>query len=183
MNWTVFVIMAYLFVAMREGLGGLFMVSTGWGNVTPHFEWVLVMFIALFAPARQALIAWAIMGVMIDLVTTSRSGATLFGPHALGYIAGGIVVVQLRVTVLRTHPLSHAFCTFCAGLAASLVIVLILSLRNWFYTADAPYAPLADLVNRLLCAMFTAAMAMVMTWPLLKLVPVFGLQLSRTARR
>ncbi len=183
MNWTVFAIFAYLFVAMQQGLAGLFLIPLGGGQILPRFELVLVVFVALFAPMRTVLFAWAIVGVLIDLVSTTATGATLIGPHAIAYLAGGIVVLQLRTMVLRTHPLSHAFGVFCSALAVALVLVAIYSIRDWSYGGEADYPATADLIHRVLGGVYTAALAMVITWPLVRIIPVFGLQLSRTARR
>jgi cell shape-determining protein MreD len=182
MNWTVFGIFCYLFLAMQRGLSGLFTFNTGLGDLTPRFELVLVMFVGLFAPARSVIVAWMVVGALVDLLTPTPAGATLVGPHALAFGAGGMVMLQLRTLVLRTHALSHAFCVFCSGLAVALVAVSIFLVRSWCYQAEAPYPAMGALAGHALGALYTAVLAMVMTWPLIRLIPLFGLQLSRTAR-
>ena len=183
MNWTVFAIFAYVFWAMSQGLSGLFIISTGTGDVAPRFELILAMFVSLFAPGRVALAAWGIMGFCVDLLSVNHDGAILVGPYTLAFLAGGITVLQVRTMVLRTHPLSHGFAVFCSGIAVALVVVIIFAVRGWWYGMPEGYSSVDDLINRALSAVYTAALAVLFAWPLMKMVPLFGLQLSRTTRR
>lgn len=183
MNWTVFGIFAYLFLAMQQGLAGLFAISTGSGSVGPRFELILATFIGLFAPGRVTLVAWGLLGLAADLLNVSHDGTIVIGPYTLGFLAGGVTVLQVRLLVLRTHPLSHGFAVFCSGIAVALVVVINLTVRGWWYGQPDGYGALNDLLNRSMGALYTCLLAVLLTWPLMKATPLLGLPLSRNARR
>jgi len=184
MNWTIFAIFAYVFAALQVGLAPVIALDGRFGPVVPRFDLVLVTFIGLFAATRATLTAWAVMGLVIDLAMPPHvGGVTLIGPYTIGFLFGGFAVLQLRTLVLRTHPLSMAFCTMAAGLAAQLVVVLIFTIRSWYDPAFAEYRAVADLIARSLGLLYTAAFALLLALPLVRLVPVFGLQLSKHASR
>lgn len=183
MNWTVFGIAAYLSLALQQGLAAVLAIDGRWGVVVPRLELVLLTFVALFAGTRTTIAAWVVVGLLMDLGELSRGEAVIVGPYTLACVAGAFTVLQLRATVLRTHPLSMAFCTICAGVAVSLIFVGIHSVRGMLYGFDGAYAPLTDLVCRSLGALYTAVFALLLAVPLVKMVPIFGLQLSRQIRR
>ena len=184
MNWTVYAIFAYLFTALQLGLSPAIAVAGRFGPVMPRLDLILVTFVGLFAAPRTTMAAWVLMGLLIDVAAPPYAGGvTLIGPNALGYLAGAFAVLQLRGMVLRTHPISLAFCTVAAGLAVHLVVVLIFTIRSWYDPAWSGYAAVGDLTVRALGLLYTAAFSLLLAWPLLKLIPAFGLQLSRHASR
>jgi len=184
MNWTIFAIFAYVFAALQVGLAPVIALDGRFGPIVPRFDIVLVVFIGLFASPKPTLVAWAVMGLLIDLALPPHAGGvTLIGPYTIGFLFGGFAVLQLRTLVLRTHPLSLAFCTMAAGLAAQLVVVLIFTIRSWYDPLFANYQAVGDLTARALGLAYTAAFALLLAFPLIRMVPVFGLQLSKHASR
>jgi hypothetical protein len=183
-NWTVFTIFAYVFLAVQSGLVPAMRLASDWpyGPVSPRLELILVVFVGLFAARRTSLAAWATMGLAVDLLTEYPDGVTLIGPFALGFLAGGLVLHHLRGMVLRTHPLSLAFSVFVCGLAVQLVVVAIFAIRA-SYDPMPGFSGGSALAARLLGLIYTAAIALVLAWPLMKTVNLLGLQISRQIRR
>ncbi|MFA7236323.1 MAG: hypothetical protein WC058_05615 [Phycisphaeraceae bacterium] len=183
MNWLVFSILAYLFTALQLGLSPTLAIHSRFGPITPHFELALLVLPGLFAPSRQTVLSWAVMGLILDLAIQPYVGdATIIGPHALGYAAGGYVVLQLRTMVVRTHPLSWCFAAVAGGIAAMLVVTGILTFRGW-YDPAMHIRPAAELAARMLDVLYSAPFALLFAWPLMKLSPALGLQLSKNATR
>lgn len=184
MNWTLFAIFAYLFAALQAGLAPVIALDGRFGPIIPRFDFVLVVFVGLFASPKPTLVAWAAMGLLIDLALPPHAGGvTLIGPYTIGFLFGAFAVLQLRTLVLRTHPLSLAFCTVTAGLAVQLVVVLIFTVRSWYDPPFANYSATADLTARAMGLLYTAIFALLLAFPLVRMVPVFGLQLSKHASR
>jgi len=184
MNWTLFAIFAYLFAALQTGLAPVIALEGRFGPIVPRFDFVLVVFVGLFAAPRPTMVAWAAMGLLIDLAMPAHvGGVTLIGPYTIGFLFGGFAVLQLRTLVLRTHPLSLAFCTVAAGLAVQLVLVLIFTIRSWYDPPFANYSAVADLTTRAFGLLYTAIFALLLAFPLVRMVPAFGLQLSKHASR
>lgn len=183
MNWLVFSILAYLFTALQLGLSPTLAIHSRFGTIAPHLELALLVLPGLFAPSRQAVLSWAVMGLILDLAMQPYAGgATIIGPYALSYAAGGYVVLQLRTMVVRTHPLSWCFACFVGGLASMLVVTGILTLRAW-YDPAMQIRPSAELTARILDVLYTAPFALLFAWPLMKISPALGLQLSKGATR
>jgi len=183
-NWTVFAIFAYVFLAVQNGLAPVMRLASDWqyGPVTPRLELILAVFVGLFAARGTTLAAWAIMGLAVDLLTEYPEGLTLIGPFTLGFLAGGVILHYVRGMVLRTHPLSLAFCVFVCGLAVQLIVVAIFTVRAW-YDPMPGFSGGSALLGRILGMVYTAALALVLAWPLMKTVNLFGLQTSRQVRR
>lgn len=186
MNWTVFGILAYVALAMEVGLVRLLEIPTGLGPLQPRFVLVLAVVVGLFAPANVVIIAWAILGLLVDLVSvyplTSGSAVTIIGPHTLGYMAGAIVALQLRTMVFRNHPFSVGFLVFCCGLAIELIVVLVFSIRR-LYDPMPEWIGLWQLAGRLAGLGYSALVAVVLAMILLRLVPLFGFQTIKAGAR
>ncbi len=187
MNWTVYAIFVYAFLALQTGLAPAFTLADGWryGPIAPRLELILVVFVGLFASRGATLAAWLVMGLAIDLLhlyPPLASAPILVGPFTLGFLAGGLIVHHIRGMVLRTHPLSMAFCVFVSGLAVSLVVVVLFTIRSW-YEPMPGFAAGPQLLARILSLAYTAALSLLFAWPLLKAINLLGLQVSRQARR
>lgn len=182
MNWLVYALFAYLFLAMHHGLAAALQVQTNWGLVVPQFVLIYAVFIGFFAPRRVVMWAWGLLGFALDLLFVYAGGAVLVGPCTLGMLAGAVVVIQLRSMVLRTHPISHGFCVAACGLGYELVAVGVLAVRN-FYDAAPGGSPLGMLGVRLLAVAYTAALAVPIAWVLVRLISVFGFQGVKLGRR
>ncbi len=191
MNWTIYAIFVYVFLAVQTGFAPALELASDWryGPVAPRFELILVVFVGLLAARGTTIAAWVIVGALVDLLTVYPSGGggdglTLIGPYTLGFLVGALVLHQIRGMVLRTHPLSMAFCVFVCGLTVSLVVVALFTIRSWYDGASMPgFSGAAELFARILSTVYTAALALLFAWPLLKTTNLLGLQLSRQSRR
>lgn len=182
MNWLIFGLFGYLFLAMHLGLAALFQVETNWGLVVPQFTLMYAVYIGFFAPRGAVMWAWALLGFALDLLSVYAHGAVLIGPYTLGMLAGALVVVQLRTMVMRTHPISHAFCVGACGLGVELAAVGVMAVRS-FYDAVPGGSPLGMLGVRLLAVGYTALLALPVAWVLVRLLPVFSFQGVKLGRR
>ncbi len=182
MNWLVFTLFGYLFLAMHQGLAGALQVETNWGLVVPQFVLVYAVYLGFFAPRGAVMWSWGLLGFALDLLTVYTGGAVLIGPCTLGMLAGAVVVIQLRAMVLRTHPISHGFCVALCGLGYVLVSVGVLAVRR-FYDAVPDASPLGMFGAQLLAVLYTAALSVPIAWVMVKLLPVFGFQGVKLGRR
>lgn len=197
MNWALFAVMFYVLLAMQTGLSSLFGVHVEWFgglDLAPRFVLILPVFIGLFGPARTAMVAFALTGFCLDLLSPLESWAnqqgttmmpqqlTLIGPYTLGYLVGGYLTLQLRGMVFRGNPLSLSFCVIVAGIAVHLIVVALLSLRGW-YDPVVGFSASSAMLERGLSLIYTGLITIVIAWPLLKLKPFFGFQVSKTRGR
>jgi hypothetical protein len=184
MNWLVFAIFVYLFLAVQLGLAPLFSIDVQFagGDLTPQFMLMFAVYVGLFAPRSAVFVAWTVIGLLLDLTTTLPGGVVLIGPYALGCLAGAAVIIQLRVMVLRTHMFSHGFCVAVCVLAVQLFVVAALAVRN-LYDPLPGYLPLRDLALRALIALYSAVVMIPLAWPLIKATPIFGFQVTKSVRR
>ena len=181
MRWPVFAILAYFFLAMELGLTRLLEVGSG---VAPSFVLVLMVFIAAHASTMPALWAALILGALVDLTSPlpyNRDVVIVLGPHAMGYLLGALLTLQLRSLVYRRHPLMMAFLTLCAGLTVHILAVFLLSVRHLLGAGLDFYAPFVwsssdELVHRFLVVLYTAMLAVPVNWILQAFNHAFGFQ-------
>jgi len=132
----VFAIVAYVLLAAQIAVAPAISVETPAGLIEPRFVLLLAVFVGLYAPARAAITACLILGLLLDLASTWPTSATrdltLIGPYTLGYFAGGYVLLQTRTMLVRHHPLSIAFMMLLAGVAVQLVVVAVFEARGWY---------------------------------------------------
>lgn len=181
MNWIIITLIGYLFVALHQGLAPVFSIDTPWGTATPRLVLVFAVYLGLLAPTAGVVWAWALIGFVLDLLTALPGQGVIIGPYTIGYLIGAIVVLQLRSMVLRTHPVSHAFCVLGAGVAVHGVVSAIMGIRQ-IYDPAAGYDGLHDAAVRMLAVAYTVPFAAVLAWPLIKAAPAFGFSAARGAR-
>jgi cell shape-determining protein MreD len=175
MNWAVYALLIYVAAVLQKGVAPLLEIPmpTG-GAAAPRFELLIAVLAGLFAGPRTTVLAWALVGLAIDLLEVPGGDTVLIGPHTLGFMVGGWVILQLRTMVLRTHPFSVAFCAVGAGLAAQLVVVAIYAIRSW-YDPIPDYAATGELGLRFVSLLYTGGVAIILALPLLKLTGLLGL--------
>lgn len=178
MNVIVVVLVGYLFIALQQGLAPAFDVTMRWGTLTPQLVLIFAVYLGLLAPVNTVVWAWAAIGLSMDLLTPTAEGALLIGPYTVSYLAGAFVVRQLRGMVLRTHPISHAFCVIGAGLAVHLVVTAIFGIRQVYDPIDG-YAALRDMGARVLAVLYTAPFAAAIAWPMIRGSVIFGFAPAR----
>lgn len=174
MNWLLFIVLAYLAVAVQLGLSGLLQIGTRFGAIQPRLELILLAAAAMAGATRPVITACVMLGLAVDLVTTHAGGAIVVGPYTLGFTAAGIVVLQLRLALMGGHPLSIALSVFTAGLTVALVAAGIWTVRAAMLGHPADYSGLTDLTDRLLGSIYTAVIALPLAWPLRRLLPALG---------
>jgi rod shape-determining protein MreD len=132
MRWLVFTIFALIMLALEVGLRTMFEPL----KAVPSFTLVLAVYVALCAPPAASGWACLILGLLVDLATpqlvrSSPEAFAIVGPTALGFLAGGYLVVQGRGWVFRDSPWSLAVMVLAAGILAQAVIVSLLLMRGW----------------------------------------------------
>ncbi len=186
MNWSVFAIFAYLFLALRVGAAPMMEIPTRFGQVGPQFVLLLAVVIGMFAPHRVCYLAWVMLGLLVDLTTEYARGGgpgsfALAGPHVLGYLAGAAVILQLRTMVFRQHPFSIGVAVVICGLAVELIVVLLFSLRG-MYDPLAGFSAMPQLALRGISLLYTGLVGVILAMPLVRAVGLFGFPTSNTKR-
>lgn len=183
MRWFVFIVIAYLFMAVQ--VSGVLDLPAAFGAFgRPFVVLILAVFVGLSAPPRIAMIAWGTLGLMLDLTTVwplaGSGGVTVIGPYALGALAAGYTLLELRGMLFRQHPLTLGAMVVLCGVAMHLVVVGLFTIRQWYDPLD-DWIAKEQLLTRGAGLAYTAALAVVLAWPLLKLAPALGFQASKSA--
>jgi rod shape-determining protein MreD len=181
MRWPVFAIFAFFTVVAQLSLANVFALSS-LGHIVPDLVACLAVFVGLFAPRMTVLWVCWVLGLAMDLAPAAGGGAPILGPHALGYVFAGYVVLQLRTMVFRRRPLTMGFLTFVCVLAAGVVVVSVLTVRSW-YPADPalPNGPLEEMARRLGIALYSALIAIPLGWLLCSTIPLWGFHTYKRA--
>jgi rod shape-determining protein MreD len=183
MKWPLFTLFAFLVVAVQLSLRNVLTLES-LGFITPDLVAVLAVFITLFAHRAAALWACWMLGMAMDLAPqASTTAAHVIGPHALGYVFGGYVVLQLRTMVFRRRALTMGFLTFACVLAASVVAVAIFTVRSW-YAPEIPLqaGPVSEMVRRFGIALYSGLIAIPVGWLLGQSLPIWGFQNAHQRR-
>ncbi|MEX0884814.1 MAG: hypothetical protein WD009_00100 [Phycisphaeraceae bacterium] len=173
MNWLVFLLLAYAAAALESGLRGLLVI----GSTTPSFLIVLAVYVGLLAPASVVPWAWLVLGVVADLQPGPLAEGPIVGPMALGYLVGGVLVLQLRKLLFRESALALVACVLAAGAAAHLVAVALLTARGWGWILAEPiagFSPADQLATRALDLVYSALLALPVGLVLLRTTKIWG---------
>lgn len=165
MRWFVFAGFVFVILAMQQGFASLLEIR----GVRPNLLLIVAAYIALAAPPATARWAAMMLGLLVDLTEpyfvaagASHAGVVLIGPAALGFLAGAVVVVELRGLMFRDSPVSLPVIVFIKGIFVSLVIVALLSLRCLVWglgDALGTFSAADELVYRFWQLLYTAAVA------------------------
>ena len=182
MRWVVFMVFAVVALVFDAGLGEVLRLES-LGQIRPSLCVVVAVFVALSAPRVTALWACFVLGLLLDLsypVTVADNRVVhLIGPYALGYLAGGWLVVQWRTLVFRRRPLTIGVMTLICLLAVHVVAVSIYLLRSrGWYPGEAIFwtentAP-REVLHRVLAAVYSGLVAIPAGWLLVQTIPVWG---------
>lgn len=125
MRWFTFAILAYVALAVQTGIDSFVRLQAA-GSVLAELNIVLVVvvFLAVYAPRQQALLACFVLGALQDLVTQQP-----FGLFALSYGLVALVITGMSQAVHRGHPLTH----FTFTLAGGVVTAFVLIVHGWIH--------------------------------------------------
>lgn len=183
MRWSVFLILAYVFLGLELGLADLLQI--GANGPSPSWLIVVMVYVASVAPALTALWAAMILGILNDLSAIhagpNETVQVILGPYAIGYVLGALATLQLRTVVYRRHPLTMSLLALVSGLAVHATVWILYLFRDVLAHFSTFFDPVTvsawdSLVARLLLVLYTAAFALPLGWLLIKLGPLFGFQ-------
>ncbi|MCC6661286.1 MAG: hypothetical protein IT437_10415 [Phycisphaerales bacterium] len=135
MNWVVYAVAAWVVMGLEYSLKHA-PLSLTFGSVTlaPSFALVLMVWVALFAPPAQALWSALILGLLMDFISRlmleSGGTATLVGPMALAFLAGGRFVLASRWVMLRRNPVALGLMTVGAGFLVTIISAVPLAIHR-----------------------------------------------------
>ncbi len=184
MRWAVFLIFAVAGIVFDAGFGDVFRVEGLW-DVRPSLSAVLVVFVALSAPRTLALWACFVLGLLIDLSSQHSVGGNrivyLVGPHTLGFLAAGWMVVRGRTMVFRRRPLTIGVMTLgCVLLAQAIIlVVLVVRSREWYPGGVIHWTDTTlgiEMLRRVLIAVYSGLFAIPAGWLLVRTIRLWGFQ-------
>lgn len=172
MNWILFGLVTYVFLALQIASRNLLVI----GDAYPQLLLILLVFIGLSAPSR--VLAWAalVLGLLLDLQPGPITPPIL-GPHVIGYLAGAYVVVQLRTVLFPESVISFAALVFIAGIATHLVTIALFTARGLPWPLAEPVAHWSateQLVNGFFSILYTTALAVPIGWLLMRSSAIWG---------
>lgn len=177
MNLIAVVVGAYIAFSLELGLRNALAIGTG--GAAPSFVFVLCMILAIGSPANLVLWTCLIFGLITDLTWPHeiKGGAetvTLVGPYALGYLIAGQFVLLLRSQIIKRNPLSLGFLCFAGFAVAQVVVVALYTFRSG-YTPQIVWEPTHQLLSRLLSALYTGVLGVLVGLVAGPLSAAFGL--------
>ena len=177
MNWIVFAIFTYLFIAFQEGLRNVIALPAGMGGMAPALLLVLGVYICLYARTHIALWSMLILGALTDLLTTTIPGGPVIGPAALGYMLAGIAVLQMRGFVFKQSIFTLAFLTFISGILSSLTIITLYKLRTLGWLTNEPipgWYSAEQMFRYFMMLLYSSAVAFPLGFVLFKVLPIWN---------
>lgn len=180
MNWLTFSILTYAAYALQLLLKPVWSID----GREPMLLLILLVYVGLQAPGIH--VAWAalVLGLLADILLNDYQTG-LIGPWALGYLAAGYALVQMRNLLFKDSMFTIAIMTLVAGIFALLVATTLHALRDnvamlgntpveGFSAVDQLYYGFGTLV-------YTAAAAIPVGYVLLKMQSIWGFS-GRNAR-
>ena len=146
---------------------------------------MVAVFIALSAPRAAALWACVSLGLLLDLAYPVTAGDNrvlhLIGPYALGYLAGGWVIVQWRTMVFRRRALTVGVMSVVFVLIAQIIVVCLYAVRSrdWYPGEVIHWSETSgwvELGRRTVAALYTGIFAIPAGWLLIKAMPLWGFE-------
>jgi len=130
------------------------------------------------------------LGLLVDISTGlyREGGGIVFvaGPHALGYVVGGMLLLQLRSLVFRERVLTIVLLTILCGLVVSVVCVGVFVVRSWYpeslSTVYFQTSATKVLLQRFIGVLYSALLAIPVGWFLVRSLPLWDFQIARKRR-
>ena len=118
-----FIILAIICLVLQVAVANPALAATSL-RAAPQPLLILALFVALFAKSDAALLGCWTLGFMQEL-----AGLTTLGAGALSYGLVGLIIVRIRSSVFRDHPLSHIFLALIFGFLANEFMALRLAAK------------------------------------------------------
>jgi hypothetical protein len=189
MRWQVFIVFAFLAVVVEVSFINVLNVGI-LGGVTPSVVALLVVFICLFASRLSALSGALLLGLLLDLsmpALAAQGGRDVYlvGPHALGLLFGGYLIVQMRTMVFRQRAITLGVLTGICVLAAGILMTALFIIRGWYgegvvYLSQ-PTA-FGELVKYGAVALYSVLLGVPLGWMLLQTLPAWGFHMTHQRR-
>ena len=172
MNWLIFSIMAYLGYALQILLGPRWPMQ----GHEPAVLLILLVFIGLQAPAIA--VAWSaiVLGLLTDMLLQQHE-VGLVGPWAIGFLAAGYAMVQLRNLLFRDSMFTIGIMTLIAGVFALLVATTLQAFRGIPMLGNEPvtgFKAAEQLYKGFFTLLNTAVFAIPLGYALLRSRPLWG---------
>lgn len=187
MRWPVFLIFAFLALALDTSLAGILTLD-GLDSIALHIVVTLAVYVCLFASRLSALAACLVLGVLMDLTIPPPGGDVMYviGPYGLGLLFGGYLTIQMRTMVFRQRAVTIGVLSFAATLAMAIVMIAIYMIRSWY--GEGVTYPIHDaagwqLFRHVGIAIYTGLIAIPLGWILLATYPVWGFQAYHSRSR
>ncbi|MEC8558467.1 MAG: hypothetical protein VXY94_00155 [Planctomycetota bacterium] len=185
MRLTVFIV----FLVLAVVLDTRFMEAFRIGPILPSISATLAVFVVLCAPAQVALWACFTIGLLLDFsdfaIYQGTTTYCLVGPYTLGFVFGANLVLPLRSMVFSRNPLTFGILTVLFLLAVSVLYIALWQFRGLYPGSPPPWVEptvLGELGRRLLCALYSGALAIPVGWVLVLSRPVWGFGGAATRR-
>lgn len=172
MNWFIFALTTYVLLVLQIGCRSLLVVDGAY----PQLPLILLVFVGLSAPSR--VLGWSavVLGLLLDL-QPGPIAPPIIGPHAMGYLAGAFVVVQLRNLLFRESVIAFAALVLLVGIGTELVTIAIYTMRGWPWPLGEPLAhwsATGALVHGFFSVLYTTVAAVPVGWLLMRSSGVWG---------
>ena len=173
MNWLTFSILAYLGFALQVVLKPIWPIQ----GHEPMVLLIILVYIGLQAPAM--VVAWSaiILGLLADIMPYQEVQTGIIGPWAIGFLAAGYAMVQLRNLLFRDSMFTIGIMTLIAGIFALLVATMLQAFRGVPLFGDEPiegFRAAEQLYRGFFTLLNTAVFAIPVGFGLLKMRPLWG---------
>ena len=176
MRAYVFIIATIVALAFDSSVSSIFTLRS-MGSITPEAMPCLIVFIALFAPEKIALLVTLLLGVLVDLSPGHGElfgGAHLIGPHALGYLITTLFILKIRNIVFRRKVLTLAVLAGLAVVTTGAVEALVLLVRGVLpWTPPVSGGGIGDLFKLFGTAIYTGILAVPIGWCFLATIGIW----------
>ncbi|WP_432799496.1 hypothetical protein [Poriferisphaera sp. WC338] len=177
MNWLILVLVSYGLLAVEMGTKPLISLPEGLGGMAPSLLLVLGVYVVMMGRGNVVLWVMLGLGVVVDLMSSTIPGGPIVGPNALGFLVGGIAVLQMRGFVFRESVLAMSVMVFACGIFASLVAIFMIKLRGlgWLTNEPVPGWQSADQMYRyFMMLVYTTVLSLPLGFVLMKSTPMWG---------
>jgi rod shape-determining protein MreD len=169
MRWLPFIILACVCIVLQTTLAERLEIN----RIRPDLVFLLAVHYALHAASPSALIAAWVLGFMVDLC-----GQGQLGVYAFAYGGMALIVVQLRDSMFRDHPLTSLFVT----LVCTWLVHLFVGIHFMLSHPHTQRPVLEMLLHSTYTAMYTAALAPYLHSLLGRLRGILGMAPARRLR-